>query len=224
MEQIPFGTDDFAENPEPRVPCTLILDISGSMSGKPISELNEGLIAYKEELSADSLAAKRVEVSVITFGSEVNTVCDFSTAQNFFPPTLTANGLTYMGKAVHEAIDALERRKQQYRANGIAYYRPWLFLITDGAPNDPNWEEAAARSVAGEKAKSFAMFCVGVEGADFDVLKRFSTREPLRLKGLRFRDLFLWLSSSQQSVSRSTPGEEVPLENPATPSGWASIG
>ena len=224
MEQIPFGTDDFAENPEHRLPCTLILDVSSSMTGKPIAELNDGLIAYKDELSADSLAAKRVEVSVITFGSEVNTVCDFSTAQNFFPPTLTANGLTYMGKAVHEAIDALERRKQQYRSNGVAFYRPWLFLITDGAPNDPSWEEAAARAVAGEKAKAFAMFCVGVEGADFDVLKRFSTREPLRLKGLRFRDLFLWLSRSQHSVSRSNPGDEVSLENPAAPNGWASIG
>ncbi len=44
MDQIPFGTDNFAENPEPGVPCVLILDVSGSMMGKPISELNEGLM------------------------------------------------------------------------------------------------------------------------------------------------------------------------------------
>jgi uncharacterized protein YegL len=98
-----------------------------------------------------------------------------------------------------------------------------MFLITDGAPNDSNWEAAAQRAVEGDKAKSFSMFCVGVEGADFDTLTKFCTREPLKLKGLRFRDLFLWLSSSQQSVSRSTPGDEVPLENPTTPDGWASI-
>jgi uncharacterized protein YegL len=128
-----------------------------------------------------------------------------------------------IGTAVNRAIDALETRKAQYRENGISYYRPWIFLITDGAPNDANWEAAAERSVAAERNKAFAMFCVGTEGADFETLKLFSSREPLKLKGTRFRDLFTWLSSSQRSVSRSTPGDEVPLENPTTPEGWASI-
>jgi uncharacterized protein YegL len=223
MEQMPFGTDDFAENPEPRVPCVLILDVSGSMEGDRITQLNEGLAAYKDALSQDSLASKRVEVSVITFGSEVTTVCDFTTAENFLAPTLQAYGLTYMGQAVNQAIDSLESRKQQYKSNGIAYYRPWLFLVSDGAPTDPNWESAAARAVEAEKAKAFKMFCVGVEGADIQVLRRFCVGEPVMLKGLRFRDMFQWLSSSQQSVSRSTPGDEVPLQNPATPDGWASI-
>lgn len=223
MEQIPFGTDDFAENPEPRVPCTLILDVSSSMAGNSISELNDGLVAYKDELSADSLASKRVEVSVITFGSEVKTVCDFTTAAHFVPPRLEAHGLTYMGQAVNQAIDALEIRKQQYKANGIAYYRPWMFLVSDGAPNDPNWEAAAARAVEAEKGKAFKMFCVGVEGADIDTLAKFCAGKPVKLKGLRFRDMFLWLSSSQQSVSRSTPGDDVPLENPTAPDGWASV-
>lgn len=223
MEQKPFGTDDFAENPEPRVPCTLILDVSSSMAGNPITELNDGLVAYKDELSADSLASKRVEVSVITFGSEVKTVCDFTTAAHFVPPRLEAQGLTYMGQAVNQAIDALEMRKQQYKSNGIAYYRPWMFLVSDGAPNDPNWEAAAARAIEAEKAKAFKMFCVGVAGADMETLAKFCAGKPVMLKGLRFRDMFLWLSSSQQSVSRSTPGDEVPLENPTAPDGWASI-
>jgi uncharacterized protein YegL len=223
MEQLPFGTDDFAENPEPRVPCVLILDVSSSMAGEPIAQLNEGLVTYKDELSADSLASKRVEVSVITFGSEVKTVCDFATAVNFTPPVLEAQGLTFMGQAVHRAIDSLEARKQQYKSNGIAYYRPWLFLVSDGAPNDPDWQAAAARAVEEERAKAFKMFCVGVEGADMETLGKFCLGEPVKLKGLRFRDMFLWLSSSQQSVSRSTPGDEVPLENPAAPDGWASI-
>ena len=45
-EQVPYTFDaaEFAENPEPRVPCVLLLDTSGSMTGKPIAELNEGLV------------------------------------------------------------------------------------------------------------------------------------------------------------------------------------
>jgi len=51
-EQIPFGADDFAENPEPRCPCVLLLDVSGSMNGKPISELNAGLTTFKPFLAS----------------------------------------------------------------------------------------------------------------------------------------------------------------------------
>lgn len=223
MDQVPFGTDDFALNPEPRVPCVLILDVSGSMAGEPISQLNEGLITYKDSLFADGLARKRVEVAIVTFGQEVTTVCEFVTAENFMPPTLEASGLTPMGQAVNLAIDMVDARKAQYKSSGIGYYRPWLFLITDGGPNDTGWESAAARAVEGDRAKKFAFFGVGVEGADFDNLKKFCVREPLKLRGLEFRKLFQWLSSSQQSVSRSTPGEEVPLQSPTAPDGWAAV-
>lgn len=230
MEQVPFtsdhvvfGTENFAENPEPRVPCVLILDVSGSMNGQPIKELNDGLRQYREELAGDGIASKRVEVAIVTFGGHVSTVLDFTTADGFNPPGLLAEGLTPMGQAVNQAIDMVEARKQVYKANGIAYYRPWLFLVTDGGPNDDGWERAAERAVAGDKAKSFAFFGVGVGEADMQTLKRFCVRDPLMMKGLRFRDLFLWLSSSQKSVSRSSPGEEVPLQNPATPQGWATV-
>ena len=222
VDQVPFGNVTFAENPEPRCPCILLLDISGSMGGEPISQLNMGLITYKDELAADSLAAKRVEVAVVTFGGDVQTVCDFTTADTFRPPTLNAGGDTPMGQAILRATEMLRQRKEQYRANGIMFYRPWIFLITDGGPTD-EWKTAAASVKEGENAKTFAFFSVGVKGANFDVLNQISMREPLKLDGLRFRDLFQWLSNSQQAVSRSTPGTEVPLQNPATPGGWASI-
>ena len=49
-EQISFEhkNDDFASNPEPRCPCLLLLDVSGSMRGHPIDELNAGLNTFKE--------------------------------------------------------------------------------------------------------------------------------------------------------------------------------
>jgi uncharacterized protein YegL len=222
MDQKPFGTEDFAENPEPRCPCMLLLDTSSSMAGVPISELNAGLKAFRDELGTDDLAAKRVEVACLTFGPPKG-VTDFESAAIVQPPWLPAGGDTPMGAAIEQALDLVQQRKQAYRANGIAFYRPWVFLITDGAPTD-EWQKAAARVKEGEASKTFAFFAVGVQGANMGILKQIAVREPLLLQGLKFRSLFQWLSNSMKSVSRSAPSDPLTLPNPKEgPEGWAQI-
>jgi uncharacterized protein YegL len=217
-DQIVFETTEFANNPEPRCPCLLVLDTSASMAGARIDELNAGLTVLRNELRADPLAMKRVEVGIITFGP-VKVEQGFESAAAFSPPTLDAQGDTPMGSAIELAIELVRGRKAEYRANGISYYRPWIFLITDGAPTD-SWAKAAQLVHDGERGKSFAFFPIGVQGANHAVLAKIATRTPLSLEGLRFRELFSWLSSSLRSVSRSTPGAEFRLESP---SGWASL-
>lgn len=215
-----FGSMDFADNPEPRCPCILLLDTSGSMQGSPIDELNQGLKTFKEELCGDQLSAKRVEPAIVTFGGDVTIQTGFTTALNFEPPTLETRGNTPMGAAIIQAIEMLRQRKDEYRQNGILFYRPWIFLITDGAPTDA-WQEAANQVKEGENNKAFMFFSVAVEDADLSVLSKISKREPLKLKGLQFRTLFQWLSNSMKSISRSAPTDVIPLENPKAPEGWA---
>ena len=160
---------EFAENPEPRCPCVLLLDTSGSMQGEPIEALNRGLKAFKDDLIKDPLASRRVEISVITFDNDIKVVQDFVTVDNFNPPTLTAQGQTFMGGGIQKALELLQARKNTYRANGVAYYRPWVFMITDGEPQgEPEYvvKNAAQRLATDEAQKLVAFFAVGVENAE----------------------------------------------------------
>ena len=213
---------EFAENPEPRCPCVLLLDTSGSMQGAPINALNEGLRTFKDDLIKNSLASRRVEVAVVTFDCDINVVQDFVTAEEFEPPTLTAQGLTHIGAAIHKALDITQTRKAQYRANGVAYYRPWIFMITDGEPQGEKEgvvEQVAQRLKDEEANKRVAFFTVGVDNANMTSLSQISVRAPIKLKGLNFTEVFLWLSASMSAVSHSKLDEQVALP----PVGWGAI-
>lgn len=89
------------------------------MNGDPIKELNSGLAGFKDAIAADSMALKRVEVGLITFGP-VQTHNDFQTVDLFVPPTLNASGDTPMGAAIEQGLALLDQRKQAYKSNGIS--------------------------------------------------------------------------------------------------------
>ena len=65
-----------------------------------------------------------------------------------------------------------------------------------------------------------SVFCVGVGEANMAKLGRFSPRQPLRLKGLAFREFFLWLSRSARAGSKSAPSDTIQM---AAPQDWAVI-
>jgi uncharacterized protein YegL len=213
---------EFADNPEPRCPCVLLLDTSKSMSGDRIAALNQGLQAFRDELSKDPLARQRVEVAIVTFGGPVQVLQNFVTVDSFIAPVLLASGQTPMGSGILKALDLINSRKEQYRTNGVAYYRPWIFLITDGAPQGEPLDvtrQAVQRIKADEAAKKMVFFAVGVEGANFKLLTKISVRPPLKLRGLRFVDMFVWLSKSTERIAHSREGEQIALP----PVDWGSI-
>lgn len=218
FEQQPFALPEFAANPDPRCPCVLLLDVSGSMQGKPIQELARGFETFCDALRLDEIAARRAEIAIVSFGP-VQVAHEFALVDNLQEVDLKAGGDTPIGAAIEKGLELLEARKTEYKANGIQYYRPWMFLITDGAPTD-NWTNAAARIHQSEAEKRLSFFAVGVQGADMSVLKQLGVREPVGLTGLDFKQFFVWLSASLSAVSNSKIGESVNLPSPQ---GWASV-
>jgi uncharacterized protein YegL len=216
---MPVGLPEFVENPENRCPVILLLDTSTSMTGDPVQALMRGVRVFKEEIHRNTKASLTVEVAVVSFGP-VQLLQDFVTIEHFTPPTLEAEGLTPIGEAIEFSLDLLEARKDIYKSYGIQYYRPWIFMITDGAPTD-DWQAAAQRLHVGEEDGRYSFFSVAVEGADIPKLKQISppNRPPILLNGLDFQELFIWLSNSMKRVSSGRVGETLALP----PVGWGQV-
>ena len=211
-----------SDNTSQRLPCVLVLDGSGSMAGKPINELNEGLKILEQELKGDDTAAQRVQLMVIRLGDNdaVEILTDWTDAIDFSAPRLQANGVTPLGSAMRMALQKIEEQKENYKDHSIPYNRPWIFLITDGNPTDLDWEDAADECRDAEANGKVTIFAIGTADADFEALKKFSGRNPVKLDGLKFKDLFVWLSRSASSGSRASQDTEIQLE---APSDWGTI-
>jgi uncharacterized protein YegL len=202
-------SDDMFLNTERRCPVILLQDTSTSM--RPNMELvNQGLQLLKTDLQADLLASQRVEIAIITFGP-VRMVQDFVTVDQWVPPKLYASGNTPIGEALKMALAELQHRKAAYREAGIPYYRPWIWLVTDGAPTD-QWRHGVHDVQQEVRRGGLELFTIGTDNADFHVLSEISApRAPVRLREAKFREMFVWLSQSLKPVSRAAPNRPLQL-------------
>jgi uncharacterized protein YegL len=222
-QELVLRREELVNNPTARVPVCLCLDTSSSMDGAPIEELNQGVSLFFEAIQGDEIAKYAAEIAVVTFGETATKLVDFGSITRQEVPVLSASGGTPMGAGVNLALDLLEARKKEYSSAGIDYYQPWLVLMTDGQPTD-SVDNAVQRTVQTLETKKLTLFPIGIgEGADMNVLARFSPRRtPLRLKGLNFKGFFEWLSKSVARVSQSIPGETVPLDEKGI-KGWGDL-
>lgn len=183
---------DEDRRPEPRMPVLFLIDTSMSMAGCPIGELHEGLKAFKKALMRNPVARRRIEVSIVTFGEKAELAQDFISVEQFEPPHLGTSGGTAMGAGLDLGLDQLSTCRARYREVGIPCYKPFVFLMTDGAPTD-SWQRAAGRIHV--HAPEFRFVAIGVgPDADMETLGKISpVRYPVRLDRLDFLELFTWI-------------------------------
>ena len=124
-------------------------------------QLNNGFATFCDQIKEDPLAKKRTEVVVITFGGVARVEIPFTEGRDLQPRTFVAGGGTPMGAAVDLAMSESAAQKQAYKAAGLEYYRPWLFLISHGRADRRRRLHASLGSPAGAGG---GQGCLGVLG------------------------------------------------------------
>ena len=228
--QLKLDDSELANNPNTRIPICIALDVSGSMIGTKIDELNRGVKIFLDSIHEDETTRYSADIAILTFGGTVEKVLDFGGGKggywwHFKLPKFLARGGTPMGEAVLEALDMLEDRKKQYQKNAVTYWQPWLVLMTDGAATDgehalPNKVAMAAEKTCDlVKNKKLTLFSIIIEPGTPDELEKFCGKLA-PLDGVKFEEFFVWLSQSVSVVSESSPGTRLKLPDPTS---WTTI-
>jgi uncharacterized protein YegL len=202
--------DELTTNPSARVPICLALDVSSSMRGSKLDELNRALALFYQSIHEDEVAQSSAEIAIVTFGDRVSKVLDFASIERQIPPHLHAQGNTPMGQAVNLSLDLLEQAKRMYSELGVDYFQPWLVLMTDGAPTD-EISRAVQRCTTMVQNRKLTVFPIAI-GADANLaqMAAFSPNiAPLRIESGQLRQFFSWLSKSIATVSLSNPGDRA---------------
>lgn len=211
----PDGGGDYSpiENGgEMHLPCAVLVDTSSSM--EPVKEqLREGLTVLSEAL--DDQARGRVEFCIISFDNSARVLVPFGPAYDFEVPKLECVGMTAMHAAVKLGLEQIETRKSQYKANQTSYYRPWIFLLTDGGANDTD-NGSFEELMHAQKGKHCTFFPVAIgDSADKNLLKSMQADgRVLSARKEDFTGAFEWLSNSLSRTSNSNSGDRVKLPNP----------
>jgi uncharacterized protein YegL len=199
-------------NFEQKCPVVLVCDVSSSMHGSPIRELNKGLQEFQTQIKNDHIASQRLDCCVISFASGVKIEQNFALIDQFRMPSLHTSGTTQMVSAVFKGIEQVVNHKKWYKDTGQTYYRPFIILLTDGYPDrDQNVEALRQAIQKGYYGRHFLFWAFGVEGADMNLLKSLGHEGSIiqKIKGVEFVKFFRWLSNSMEAFSRSKP-DEVP--------------
>jgi len=159
------------------LPVVLLLDVSSSMSGDKIENLNKAVEDMLDTFAQEEKMETEILVSVITFGNQVELHVPYTRASQVQWQGLHANGMTPMGTALKMAKAMIEDKE----TTPSRAYRPTIVLVSDGQPND-SWEGPLNDFIAeGRSSKCDRMAMAIGHDADEAVLGRFIEGTPHEL-------------------------------------------
>lgn len=209
FDVLPGETPTIINASESHMALVLVLDVSYSMNGEAINQLNDGVNRFKAEVCKDKVTRDVLDVAVIQFNHSYEVVQDFVPIEYMDHVQLVANGDTKYTEPIREAIRMVDERSRFYRRSGSEPYKPWILFVSDGAPLD-NISAVAQEVKAVQGAGKARFIALGVGNADLSKLGEI-TDVVFRMDGTDFTSFFNWVGKSMRSVSTTAPGEKPPL-------------
>lgn len=119
-----------------RLPIYFLIDISESMVGEPIEQVQDGIATIIKELKTDPFALETVWISIIGFAKKSKTIIPLQDIITFYPPKIPIGSGTSLSNGLNELMDAIDKEVVKTTLERKGDWKPLVFLFTDGVPTD----------------------------------------------------------------------------------------
>ena len=198
-----------------RLPIFLVLDVSESMAGKAIDDVQSGIKMLTDALMSDPFAMETVYISVIAFAGKAKTITPLTYVMDFIPPKLPIGSGTNLSDALKVLMHEIDTNVKKNTPETKGDWKPLIFILTDGTPND-NYKATAAQWKMNYGKYSTIAVLMG-ENSDATALKSITDNVLVFKETTKesYQAFFKWASSSIQTSSKEIGenGKEVNASN-----------
>lgn len=205
-----------------RLPIYFLIDVSESMVGEPIEQVQEGIATIIQELKTDPYALETVWLSIIAFAGKSKTIIPLQDLITFYPPKIPIGSGTSLSKGLSELMNAIDKDIVKTTFERKGDWKPIIFLFTDGIPTDDTEREIENWNNDYRKKNNLVIISIG-ENTNINLLGRLSDEVLLfnNINNQSYKDFFKWITSSIQMTSEkinNTSNEGINLSkyNPDT--------
>lgn len=185
-----------------RLPIYFLIDVSESMVGEPVQQVEEGLSQIIQALKTDPYAIETVWVSIIVFAGQAKTLVPLQEIINFYPPRFPIGSGTSLSKGLGHLMYELRRNliKTTYEQKGD--WKPIVFLFTDGVPTDDTATVIAEWKANWQRTANMVAISFGSE-ADTQVLRQLTDNVLLfqNTDPSAYKQFFKWVTDSIKTSS-----------------------
>lgn len=187
-----------------RLPIYFLVDVSESMIGEPIEQVQNGMRTIIQELRVDPYALETAFVSIIAFAGKATSLSPLTELYKFYPPTFPIGGGTSLGVAMNYLMDDLDKSIQKTTLEVKGDWKPIIFLFTDGTPTDDVTHAFNRWNSNYKKSCNLVAISIG-DNVNTQILGQISDN-VLRLKDTdaeSFNQFFKWVTASIKATSVS---------------------
>jgi uncharacterized protein YegL len=196
-----------------RLPIYFLIDISESMVGEPIQQVEEGLATIIQTLKTDPNAIETVWVSIIVFAGQAKTIVPLQEIINFYPPKFPIGSGTSLSNGLGHLMFELRKNIIKTTAEQKGDWKPIVFLFTDGVPTDDSKSAITEWKTNWQKSSNMVSISFGSE-TDTQILSEL-TENVLHFKNTdaaAYKQFFKWVTDSIKTSSVSVENNSSGFE------------
>lgn len=187
-----------------RLPIYFLIDVSESMVGEPIEQVEEGISTIIKELKTDPYALETVSISIICFAGKSKTLTPLEDIITFYPPKIPIGSGTSLSAGLHELMNALDKEVTKTTHDRKGDWRPLVFLFTDGIPTDDSSKAIEKWNSKYKNQISLIAISIG-ENTNYNLLGQL-TDQVLKFNNTSnnsYKDFFKWVTASIKATSEN---------------------